>query len=1014
MISTINTNNKPPTCCVCPNYTQLRIASAGASTAAVLLVGDYPQTASPTLSKPFTDRAGRPIQMAIQQLRGMYFKTPGGPERWASLPLHETYAAQCTSEKEPPQAAVTACGVLLDTTIQQTRPKVIVSFGAMATKALLKHPVKFSAIRGTFINYVQRSSDPPHLCQLFVTYSPRAILGQPGLYQELIRDLRKAFLYAEGKRAAKQVLDVTALSQNYIFPHTVEEVRRVCEMIINYHHEGAPPEHHLIGVDTETTMLEMYDPTSKMIAISFSWEPGFATTIILDHPDVWWTPEELKIVFQCVREVVECPKPKVLHNDKFDRQVLTHRYGWRLRNVVWDTMCGEHLLEEDKKGEYGLKNLTKSRLPKYAGYDDKVNEAREKHGNVTRASSRKKYRKDLRSYQEALTIFSAKMDAHDREYVAYTAALDKWTEKRAAEKVNARAEKRRMAVKQNVGPKPRKPKPVKEPKEPVLQEPFDFTKIPIPELELYAAIDPDVTRQHLLHQNQRFDIEYKQDLAARKRSPVYYADVRPVRSLMPFHILPTSKTLAQMEYSGFPIDLEYLEEVDQLLGETITATQQKLYDLAGTFTIASSKDVATVLFSRGFHDEATGQRGVVPINDDTRRTNKGSIQTDEKALLYIAKTYAYEFPRVLLKYRKATKAKDAFLANIRDNSHIDGRMHASFHIPGTSTGRLSSSNENMQVIPKKLAGHNIKKIFVPPPGMVLVNTDARGAEVRIFSAYSMDEKLIAALNDGLDAHSFFTSKVFGVTYEDVQKARDMVDQWYAVAADASKPFGVDLFKWADALVAQRTNCKRVVFGTLYGAMAAKIADTAGISLTEAQNVINLMFHMFPSIPAYIRSTQNEVTFFKNVFTKTGRKRRFPMAHARTLVNRFNRQAVNFKIQATSSDIVLWVMNAIAPIITHDMRGELHATVHDSVVFSVPPEYLPQVKPMMYEYGTKRVAVQFPWLPVKFLWDVEAGPNYGQVTDIDRYLQGQHHATEIPEDEILSDEEVQTEFREDNT
>jgi DNA polymerase-1 len=193
-------------------------------------------------------------------------------------------------------------------------------------------------------------------------------------------------------------------------------------------------------------------------------------------------------------------------------------------------------------------------------------------------------------------------------------------------------------------------------------------------------------------------------------------------------------------------------------------------------------------------------------------------------------------------------------------------------------------------------------------------------------------------------------------------------------------------------------------------MAAKIAETAGISKEEAQKVIDMMFEMFPSIPAYINATHREVQLLKWVCTYTGRKRRFPLASERMFRSRCFRQAVNFKIQSTSSDIVLWVMNKIFPIVKNDMRGQFHATVHDSIVFSVPHAYISQVKGLMQEYGTKRVKQEFPWLPVPFLWDVEVGPSYGEVADVDKYLQGQKEHDKTPE-EVVSDEEIKTEINE---
>jgi DNA polymerase-1 len=464
-----------------------------------------------------------------------------------------------------------------------------------------------------------------------------------------------------------------------------------------------------------------------------------------------------------------------------------------------------------------------------------------------------------------------------------------------------------------------------------------------------------------------------------------------------------------MEFTGFPINLEYLEDLDAKLEKTVAKLEQELFQMAGeAFKTSSPQDVNRIMFLHGFKDTPEGERVTVPVTDDLGRTARGQIQSNEKNLLYIANTYDYEFPKKIIKYRKASKARSPFLTNVREHAVIDGCMHPSFHLNGTSTGRSSSSGENMQNIPKILAGHNIKKIFVPPPGYTLIDTDARGAEIRIFAAYSHDARLIQAINDGLDTHSFFTSEVFGVPYVEVENMRKVSDDLYALKQQG-RPFDQDLLDAANAIVKKRTNCKRVVFGTLYGAAAPKIAETAGISLKEAKEVIAKMFDMFPSIPAYIKRTEMEVRMFKGVYTKCGRKRRFPMADVRSFSSRCFRQAVNFKIQSTSSDIVLWVLNQIFPIVTQDLKGFFHATVHDSIVFSVPHAYTSQVSDLMYEYGTKRVAQEFPWLPVEFLWDVDAGLNYGECASIDKYLAGMTHDTTQEQEEVITDAEVRNEL-----
>jgi uracil-DNA glycosylase family 4 len=1027
VVSTAPELTKPQTCGGCALLPQPRVVGRGdAEITPIFLLGDYPSIRSPRGCAPFQDRSGQTIGQALRQLRQSYHVAQDGVNRWKQLATYKTYAVQCTTDDKPPKAVVGKCRQHLESDIQLRQPKLIVAFGAQALQYLFKRKLRFDDVRGSFVIYKNGSLTPPIEIPVFVTFSPKAIMAQPGLYDELTRDLRKAFLFTEGREQFQPYTE-EELREGYSFPRTVAEVRTVCQLIIDYRtEEGRDPATHLIAGDTETTTTEMHDPNAKVIAVSFAWDVGKATTILLDHPQSPWSPEERDAVAHEIRRVWACPKPKVFHNAKFDWQGIFHRYGWTIENLAWDTMCGEHLLEEDKKGEYGLKVLTRTRLPRYAGYEDKVAEIRAQHGGSTRAGEAKRFRKAAQKHAEASKDYARNMEIYNTAYAAHEKDLELWQAAYDAEKVNAKAEKRKID-KTKVAKKPSKPAKPRPPKLPERHQPFDYTMIPVGNLEFYAAIDADVTRQHTLHQNNRFNSEYAQDVETRKRTDEAYKGVKgyrpwpiplPVKRLMRQHVLPLTKTLAQMEFTGFPVNLEYVEELDEALKKKISEHEQRLYDMAGAFNLNSARDVITVLFQKGFYEEKAAGIATIPPTDSIRKTTKGQVKTDEKALIYIANTFGYEFPKVLLQYRKACKARSPFLINVREHAIFDGRMHPQFHIAGTATGRTSSSDENMQNIPKKLAGYNIKKIFVPAPGNVLVNTDAKGAEVRIFAAYSQDAKLIEAILEGMDAHSFFTSKTTEYTYEQIEEARIIADVYSAAKSLRIPPvfngqvITPEMASFADKLVRLRTGRKRVVFGVLYGAQAKKIAETAGISEEEAQEIINLMFRMFPSIPRYIQETEREVSLFHGVYTKTGRKRRFPIADLGMFRNRCFRQAVNFKIQSTSSDIVLWVLNQIAPIITNDMRGELHATVHDSIVFSTPPKYVSQAKDMMYEYGTKRVLEEFPWLPVPFLWDVEVGPSYGELSDVNKYLQGLQHDKEdsVPE-EVITDEEVIAQFNE---
>lgn len=333
----------------------------------------------------------------------------------------------------------------------------------------------------------------------------------------------------------------------------------------------------------------------------------------------------------------------------------------------------------------------------------------------------------------------------------------------------------------------------------------------------------------------------------------------------------------------------------------------------------------------------------------------------------------------------------------------------------------SSSEENMQNIPSRIGLHNIKKIFVPTDreNMVIANADAKAAEVRVYAAYSRDKNLIQALNDGMDPHSFFSAMTLnpatilaGVepsrrktvldtigiddchawTYEDFENRGEFkTDPWYG--------------KQLDKL---RSNIKRVVFGILYGATDKKIAAITGISLEQARGIISSLFKMFPTLPEYIKITEDQVDLLGVVETFTGRRRRFDrMGMTKYAQGKAKRQAVNFKIQSTSSDIVLDVLCQVDEPIKHDFGGQLLITVHDSIVAEVPKKYIPQLPDFFKQYGTDYVAKKYPWMPVPFKWDVEVGPSYGELRSVMHYIQ--EHAVEEPSEFDFVEQEIREDF-----
>lgn len=739
-------------------------------------------------------------------------------------------------------------------------------------------------------------------------------------------------------------LPLEELIKDYVFPKTLMEVQELIEHIMMYSEPGKNPEHHVISIDTETNTLNPHRQKLKLLNFLVAWAPGKAAAIPVEHSESTWT---LKDVFPYLQQLLISEKPKVFHNAKYDLRVLWAK-GFKINRFSWCTMIGEHLLEEDKRGFYGLKSLTKTHFPPYSGYEDELDK-------IKREAEKKQNKKSTYNLTGA-----AKKLADDDGYA----------------------------------------------------------EIPLKALNEYGAIDADVTRQLCTSQRYRMELEdatLKQQRAilvkkkyARKAAVPGTKIAHPLTNMMFHRSVPVTRTLAEMESHGMAVDLEYVNDLAHKMDDAILESKVKLSQmgppkiLGDTFNPNSTAHLRHLFFISGYYHPKTGDavsyQGVLS-EEQIRRTDTGLISTDAAFLRMLKAQYHCAFATELLNYRAIAKARSTFVENIRVLSQEDGRMHTTFHIPGTATGRLSSSDENMQNIPYRIGSHNIKKMFVPTDrkNLVIVNADAKAAEVRLYAAYSKDANLIQALRDGMDPHSFFASTVYDpkavLTGVRASQQRAVLE---TIGIDAEHDWSYDDFQNREALELTdpwygkqldklRKNIKRVVFGILYGASKNKISAIVGIPNEQAQAIIDVLFRMFPTIPRYINQTKDQVQYLGVVETFLGRRRRFARKGLTSYLRaKAERQAVNFKIQSTSSDIVLGVLCEVdGPL--KELGGQLLITVHDSLVFQLPKKYISQMPDFIHQYGVKNVAVEYPWLPVPFSWDVEVGPSYGELQSVDRYL-----------------------------
>lgn len=914
----------------------------------------------------FGDDSGKIIKTAVNNLRRQ--------AEYKDLNVAYTYAVRCTSNQgdtDPQKAVVQLCRTLLQAELMATRKTpVLLVMGMTALRALEIKATKLKDLQGRLMpqQTVGNVLTGERQFDTVVTISTKQLVAVPGLYTTFISDLERAAGAAK-KGGFTQIPALEKLTKDYRIPKTVQEVKELCETIMNYTEGNVPPENWPISVDTETNTKFPHRDKLKLLAVSIAWAEGKAAAIPLWHPSVPYTPED---VLPFLLPLLASKKPKFFHNAKFDLKVFM-KVGWKIENFTWDSMTGEHVLEEDKKGQYGLKPLTRTFFPDFASYADAL--------------------------QEILTKEEGDSQLHNLRKTANAVVAGGRSKKAGSEKDGG------------------------------------FEKIPLDMLLLYAAVDADMTRRLVLLQEKRIIVEQNKvielknkvgkqqaTLAARGipafAVPNLIDSPKPIKKLALRNVFPVTPALARMEFQGIRIDRPYLTTLRENLGKVIDDTTKELYDMAGgELKLNSPAEIARVLFDTGFIHPTTGIHTKYPLTG-VGRTKKGQTQTTEKVMQFLVAKYSCPFASKKLIYAKAFKAKNTFCQNVWDLSELDGYLHTNYNQHGTNSGRLSSNDENMQNIPKKLAKVNIKKVFVTDDDSYLfVNADAKGAEVRILTAYCKDKALIDSLNAGQDTHCFIASKIVeivrkeeGANAKAVLESMNLSDEYPLTYEDFSARDKIKETneKYGTMLDKFRTAVKRVVFGILYGAGPQKIAETIGISLQQAQQLIDMLFTLFPSIKTYMAQTKWELQQFGFVETFFGRRRRFSVAGApKYQLGRAERQTVNFKIQSTSSDIVMGRLVALEEPLK-DLRGRLLLTVHDSLGFQVHKKYASQLPDFIYTHLEKGAADQHPWLPVAFKWDYEVGDSYGELKSLEAYLKN----TSIKEyendaAEAYTEEEVRT-------
>ena len=403
-----------------------------------------------------------------------------------------------------------------------------------------------------------------------------------------------------------------------------------------------------------------------------------------------------------------------------------------------------------------------------------------------------------------------------------------------------------------------------------------FNQIDLETAAPYAAEDADITLQ--LHKN------LWQQLTAIPSLRKVYEDIEQ----------PLVPILLDIEETGVLVDRRMLATQSGELGKKMAELEAQAHELAGgPFNLGSPKQLQEILFER---------QGLPVI----RKTPKGQPSTAEDVLVELAGDY--ELPAVILEYRGVSKLKSTYTDKLPLMiNERTGRIHTSYHQAVAATGRLSSTDPNLQNIPIRTEeGRRIRQAFVAPEGRVLLAADYSQIELRIMAHLSADKGLLAAFEKELDVHRATAAEVFEASLEDV-------------TAD------------------QRRSAKAINFGLMYGMSAFGLAKQLGISRGEAQEYVDLYFDRYPGVKQYmddIRATASEKTYVETVF---GRRLYLPEINARNAQRRqyAERSAINAPMQGTAADIIKRAMIAVHGWLHEEQPGaRMIMQVHDELVFEV--------------------------------------------------------------------------------
>ena len=360
--------------------------------------------------------------------------------------------------------------------------------------------------------------------------------------------------------------------------------------------------------------------------------------------------------------------------------------------------------------------------------------------------------------------------------------------------------------------------------------------------------------------------------------------------------LPLAEVLREMQLAGVRVDVEMLKKAEEQLSKELATLEQGIYTAAGvTFNVNSPKQVGEVLFDQ------------LKLDAKAKKSKTGQYSTSEEVLLGLKGKH--EVVGMILEYRELKKLISTYIAALPTYINPEtGKIHTTYNQTVTATGRLSSSNPNLQNLPiRSERGQLIRQAVIPDEGCLFLSADYSQIELRLMAHFSQDPHMLEAFRSGQDVHAATAAKIFGVTIEEVTKE-------------------------------QRRQAKTANFGIIYGISAFGLAQQLDCSRSEAKALIDGYFSAFPGVIDYIERQKELARQQGYAVTLFGRKRYLPdiVSHNATVRSFAERNAVNSPIQGTAADIIKMAMVAINNRLKAEgLQTKMIMQVHDELNFNVP-------------------------------------------------------------------------------